>query len=182
MLLFLLLIPLLGTGPSIALVCVRASRPSQLGARRWGWSCLAVLLPLRGRVQGSTLWLGSGGAGKGQMGLHRRMGDHGEAGDGLCSVVSQTVVRLGESSRAVVAEMFPNSHHRHQGWVWGQEGGQQHLFFPVPPCPLPQGARSHRAEGPLPFTSPQKPVFPRERVLPPESGDSVKIRGGNSSQ
>lgn len=181
MLLFLLLIPLLGTGPCVALVCVRASRPSQLGARRWGWSCLAVLLPLRGRVQGSTLWLGSGGAGKGQTGLHRRA--HREAGDGLCSVVCQPVVRLGENGWAVVAEMFPRSHHHcHQGWVWGQEDGQQHLFFPVPPCPLPQGARSHHAEGPLPITSLQKPVFPRERVLPPESGDSVKIWGGNSSQ
>lgn len=37
MLLFLSLIPLLGTGPWIALVCITAARPSQLGVRSQGW-------------------------------------------------------------------------------------------------------------------------------------------------
>lgn len=37
MLLFLILIPLLGTGPGIALVCITTARPSQLGVRSLGW-------------------------------------------------------------------------------------------------------------------------------------------------
>lgn len=37
MILFLILIPLLGTGPWIALVCITAVRPSQPGVRSQGW-------------------------------------------------------------------------------------------------------------------------------------------------
>ena len=178
MLLFLLLIPLLGTGPWIALVCITAVRPSQLGLRSRGRRLPALLLPLRGRVQGSALRLGSGGDGEGkglceQTALLRRAGAHGEAGVGLCSVVREPVFRLGESGRAVVAEMFPGNYHHRQGWVWGQEWGQPaaragalHLSSPAPLCLLPQAAQSCHAEGalaacPLPITPPQKPVrFP----------------------
>lgn len=134
MLLFLLLIPLLGTGPWVALVCIRAWSLSQLGMRSWAGGCLRSSFCSEGEFKAQPLGLVAMGKGKGSRGRTapwRKAGAHWETGAGLCSAVHEPVLRLGESD-----------HDQH---------------------PLPQGAKSHHAEGalaacPLPLTSPQKAV------------------------
>lgn len=68
MLLFLLLIPLLGTGPWIALVCIRAWEAEPAGREELGWRLPALFFPLQGRVQGSALGSGGDGEEKGLQG------------------------------------------------------------------------------------------------------------------